>query len=211
MRDAGIDLIGAVRLPKNAFVKSASTEVVTDVLVFRKRFPDEPVPNNAWTRTAQIDVEGAKARVSQYFIDHPENVIGEHSMQGSMYGGKEEYTVNPRPGMSTEDVAIAARQALRNIAEKAPKFGAETSGICFSPQDVEAPHTLKDGSFFVHGDKIMQQGPGGATEAEIPKSKIGLAKDFVRLRDLARRCWRNSASSGRAMARHRQPIPGRVE
>lgn len=75
------DFLGAVRLPNGAHRRTAGTEVVTDVLVFRKRMAGEdPTPETMrWVKTAPTDIEGADARprMNRYFHEHPENVLGQ--------------------------------------------------------------------------------------------------------------------------------------
>lgn len=77
------DLLGAVRLPNGTHRRTAGTEVVTDVLVFRKRLPgEEPTPETLrWVKTEPTDIEGADSRplMNRYFHDHGENVLGEIS------------------------------------------------------------------------------------------------------------------------------------
>ena len=88
------DLVGAVRLPESAF---GDTQVVTDIIYLRKREPGEPQGDTSWVDTQQIEVAGDNGypqtfRINNYFAEHPEMVLGEHSAEGSMYRG-ETYTV----------------------------------------------------------------------------------------------------------------------
>lgn len=89
------DLLGAVRLPQIAFKQNAGTEVVTDVLFLRKRQPGEAAGGEAWLGRAEVKTPEGPALVNEYFARHPEMVLGEHSLQGSMRRANE-YTVLPR-------------------------------------------------------------------------------------------------------------------
>lgn len=77
------DLIGAVRLPQTAFKDNAGTDVVTDVLVLRKRMPGEAAGGAAWAGLAEVDTKDGKVSVNEYFASHPENVLGEQRISGN--------------------------------------------------------------------------------------------------------------------------------
>ncbi len=87
-----MDFVGAVRLPNTAFKSNAGTEVTTDVVVFRKLKKGEKATNTIWT-----DTEGSinGVRINKYFEANPQNILGEVSDQGTMYGDSKELTVNP--------------------------------------------------------------------------------------------------------------------
>jgi len=87
------DLVGAVRLPGNAFAKNAGTEVTTDILILRKK-DEHPFEGQPWRMVEKVDTPEGQAGINEYFVAHPEMVLGKHSLAGSMYGGKE-YTVLP--------------------------------------------------------------------------------------------------------------------
>jgi len=82
------------------------------VLFFRKRMHGE-TPAEDWIKSENIAIGDNKSRVNQYFHDHPEDVLGEHSMQGSMYRG-EEYTVTGSP----ENIEGRIRDRASEIAER---------------------------------------------------------------------------------------------
>jgi N12 class adenine-specific DNA methylase len=110
------DLVGAIRLPNSAFKANAGTEVTTDILFFRK--PDgTPFKGQPWLNMKSVGrysymKEGKKGKktevfgtisVNEYFHDHPEMVLGTHSMDGEMYSGEGEYTVIPTDGAKLAD------------------------------------------------------------------------------------------------------------
>lgn len=95
------DLVGAIRLPNNAFRGNANTEVVTDILVLRKQDGKVRI-GESWQSSIALEVDEEEAHgtnkvacVNEYFHRHPEMVIGKHSLQGKMYGANKEgqYTV----------------------------------------------------------------------------------------------------------------------
>ena len=92
--------IGALRLPNDAFVKNAGTEVVTDIIILQKLNIGEKADKNAsWLDVnGSIDVNGEKIRVNKYFEEHPNHILGRSAMDGSMYARSSkagtEYTVH---------------------------------------------------------------------------------------------------------------------
>jgi len=97
-------MLGAVRMPNDAFKDSAGTEVVTDV-IFLQRLKKDEVPDLQadWLDTDGIvrGEGGEKIRVNLYFAKNRNLMLGEPSMTGTMYGDKEEFTLNARPGQDT--------------------------------------------------------------------------------------------------------------
>lgn len=80
------DLVGAVRLPSGTHRRTAGTEALTDLLVFRRR-PDGQEPGDAgWLTTAPVRIDGELRRVSGYFAAHPERVLGRFTVGHGMYG-----------------------------------------------------------------------------------------------------------------------------
>ena len=105
------DLVAAVRLPGTAFEKNAGTQVTTDILIFRKKDSGLSPVSNAFRNVENIETPDGPAVVNEYFVQHPEMVLGEHSLQGSMYG-ENEYTLKPKDGESIEDGLKKALDAL---------------------------------------------------------------------------------------------------
>ena len=105
------DLVAAVRLPGTAFEKNAGTQVTTDILIFRKKDSGLSPVSNAFRNVENIETPDGPAVVNEYFVQHPEMVLGEHSLQGSMYG-ENEYTLKPKDGESIEDGLKKAIDAL---------------------------------------------------------------------------------------------------
>jgi N12 class adenine-specific DNA methylase len=107
------DLVGAVRLPSGAHRRAAGTDVVTDLLILRRREDDRAPDDTAWTATAPLMVDGASVRVNEYFLNHPQHVLGEWSTRGGLYRG-DELSVTGDP-----DCAPALDRVLREVTEQA--------------------------------------------------------------------------------------------
>jgi N12 class adenine-specific DNA methylase len=107
------DLVGAIRLPNNAFQSVAGTQVVTDLLVFRKK-SQEPFQGKAFVATEEIHLgqnrygQDIDVPLNQYFHEHPENVLGEYAL-GGLYN-QDQMTVVPDP--EEPDLALAIRQVV---------------------------------------------------------------------------------------------------
>ena len=123
---AHADFLGAVRLPTGAHRRAAGTDALTDVLVLRRRVSDEAWHAGRFELTQPIelpregdsdDLAPVEARVNEYFIEHPEMVLGEFTIGHGMYHG-EALRVSPRG--NTVD---ALRAALATIAERARRAG----------------------------------------------------------------------------------------
>ena len=80
------DLAGAIRLPTGAHLRAAGTRVVTDLLVLRRREPGRPPDSAAWEKTRLAGLDGAQVPVNEYFLDHPEAVLGQMAAVNGAYG-----------------------------------------------------------------------------------------------------------------------------
>lgn len=180
------DLIGAIRLPDTAFRDNAGTEVVTDILFFRKRKAGETAKDTAsWLPVKQIDVEGTKVWINTYFADHPEMVLGKHSTRGTMYAS-DSYTVSG----SSKDINASIREAVAKIKANAEKnnllFDAEEGGTENYDDLGAPPEHIKDGALYVKDGKILQRHGVGAVPANVKPADQARVKALIGLRDEAR-------------------------
>jgi hypothetical protein len=84
------DLVGAIRLPDDAFKKNANTEVTTDIVMLRKRLPGELPSGTVWRQVVEItNSAGDSIPVNEYYAAHPEMMLGEMRLEGRLYGGAE--------------------------------------------------------------------------------------------------------------------------
>ena len=169
------DLVGAIRLPNNAFKKNAGTEVVTDIIVLRKkdgtRFQGEQFELSAETTCA--DGSGT-ARINEYYVNHPEMVLGQHSMTGHMHGRADSYTVLP-------DKSNAFHQELGKRVDELGKRG-EVLGTAQETASLEnTPDTgnRKFGEYFIRDGKVLMQGKEDAIRM------VKVKADVERLRAMA--------------------------
>ena len=114
------DLIAAIRLPEGSFRAAAGTDVVVDILFFRKRRQtkcraDEVPSAPAWLDLEEVraaDVESDAIRVNEYFVAHPEMVLGGHDLTRGIHGPDETYTCRPIVGADLDDLLAHAIERL---------------------------------------------------------------------------------------------------
>src|SRR5437667_2362946 len=83
------DLIAAIRLPNTTFKGNAGTEVTTDILFLQKRAPGQEPAGEQWTDTKSIQIEDRAVPLNEYYIAHPDMMLGQLMLTGTMYRDKE--------------------------------------------------------------------------------------------------------------------------
>ena len=178
------ELLGAIRLPNNAFRANAGTDVVSDILFLQKR--DRPLdiaPD--WTQTGRTE-EGFT--VNQYFLDHPEMVLGRPTAESTQYG-KQDYTVAPIEGLELADQLHDAVKYIRGTYQEAalPELG-EGEDIDESlPADPDVKnysYTVVDGAVYFRENSRMVRPDLNATAEARVKGLVGLRDCVQRLIDL---------------------------
>ena len=173
------DLLGAIRLPNNAFKANAGTEVVSDIIFLQKR--DRPVDiEPAWVQLGKTKDGFA---INQYFVDHPEMVLGELTAESTQYG-REELTVAPLEGISLADQLAEAVQHIEGqyIAAEvdAPDIAEEEATRRTLPADPDVKnfsYTVVDGEVFYRENSVM-------TQVELSDTAKGRVTGMVELRQI---------------------------
>ena len=153
------DLLGAIRLPNNAFRANAGTDVVSDIIFLQKR--DRPADiEPAWVQLGKTEDGFA---INQYFVDHPEMVLGELTAESTQYG-REELTVAPIEGAVLSDQLAEAVQHIEGqytAAEvDAPDIAEEKTARRTLPADPDVKnfsYTVVDGEVFYRENSVMTQ------------------------------------------------------
>ncbi len=153
------DLLGAIRLPNNAFRANAGTDVVSDIIFLQKR--DRPIDHEPdWVQLGKTEDGFA---INQYFVDHPEMVLGELTTESTQYG-REELTVAPIEGANLADQLAEAVQHIEGqytAAEvDAPDIAEEEAPRRTLPADPEVKnfsYTVVDGEVFYRENSVMTQ------------------------------------------------------
>ena len=179
------DLLGAIRLPNDAFKKNAHTEVTTDIVILRKRLPGELPAGPAWKKTEPMtNSVGETIPVNEFFVAHPEMMLGEMRLEGRMYGRGEPTLVGNGQPLSerlAEAVALLPRDVFH--AEQQP-IAARTLADSFP-----APDQIKPNAYAVVNGQIMRR--DGDTLRIPPGLSPQVAKrirGLIRVRDAVRRC-----------------------
>ena len=178
------ELLGAIRLPNDAFKKNAGTEVVSDVLFLQKR--DRPLdiaPD--WTQVGRTE-DGFT--VNQYFLDHPEMVLGRPTAESTQYG-KQDYTVAPIEGLELADQLHDAVKYIQGTYQEAalPELGEGENideSLPADPNVKNYSYTVVDGAVYFRENSRMVRPDLNATAEARVKGLVGLRDCVQRLIDL---------------------------
>ena len=173
------DLLGAIRLPNNAFRANAGTDVVSDIIFLQKR--DRPADIEPdWVQLGKTEDGFA---INQYFVDHPEMVLGELTTESTQYG-REELTVAPIEGANLADQLAEAVQHIEGqytAAEiDAPDIAEEETTRRTLPANPEVKnfsYTVVDGEVFYRENSVM-------TQVELSDTAKGRVTGMVELRQI---------------------------
>ena len=172
------DLLGAIRLPNNAFKANAGTDVVSDIIFLQKR--DRPADiEPAWVQLGQTE-DGFT--LNSYFIDHPEMVLGQLTMESTQYG--HDLTVAPIEGTSLSDQLAEAVQhiggnytAVEIAAPDVADAEAQRKTLPADPTVKNFSYTVVDGEIYYRENSIM-------TQIELSDNAKGRVAGMVELRQI---------------------------
>ena len=153
------DLLGAIRLPNNAFRANAGTDVVSDIIFLQKR--DRPIDHEPdWVQLGKTEDGFA---INQYFVDHPEMVLGELTTESTQYG-REELTVAPIEGANLADQLAEAVQYIEGqyteVEVETPDIADAENEKRILPADPDVKnfsYTVVDGEVFYRENSVMTQ------------------------------------------------------
>ena len=177
------DLVGAIRLPSGAHQRAAGTDVVTDLLILRRREPDRHPDPAAWEQARLTEIDGAQVAVSEYFLDHPEAVLGQLGAVNGAHGAGD-LVVTP-PG----DIKEALVRALYVVTSNA-----RARGLTWTPAPGPPPPERQlatgpprqEGHLRALADGTFTRVSGGAEQPhEVPRSQAAELRQLLDLRDTA--------------------------
>ena len=172
------DLLGAIRLPNNAFKANAGTEVVSDIIFLQKR--DRPIDHEPdWVQLGKTEDGFA---INQYFVDHPEMVLGQLTMESTQYG--HDLTVAPIEGTSLADQLAEAVQHIEGnytAVEIAAPDVADAEAQC---KTLPADPTVKNFSYTVVDGEIYYRENSIMTQIELSDNAKGRVAGMVELRQI---------------------------
>lgn len=168
------ELLGAIRLPNNAFRANAGTDVVSDIIFLQRR--EHPIEiNEGWIHLGQSENGFA---INSYFAEHPEMVLGTPSSESTQYG-KQDYTVNPIEGA---DLGALLHEAVQKIGGKyqeaeLPDLGENEkidTSIPADPNVKNYTYTVVDGEVYYRKNSVMVKPELNATAKERVKGMVQL-------------------------------------
>lgn len=179
------DLLGAIRLPDSAFKGNAGTEVVTDILILKKRAANTPYAGEdfleaPWTYPVKGNYSGAN--INTYFENHPEMVLGTAAMDGGMYrGGSLTYKALEGRGSLADQI----REAFSRIDGKM-EYPATLSREKTNFAVERASKKTKENGLVVKDGKVYQNKGGELVEINKANGAAERISSMLEIRDAAR-------------------------
>ncbi|WP_428994632.1 DNA methylase [Blautia wexlerae] len=182
------ELLGAIRLPNNAFQRNANTSVVSDILFFQKR-DRASIEELEWLNLKETP-EGYS--VNAYFAEHPEMVLGEFTTESTQYG-KQEVTVKPKEGITLEEQLKEAVQNIHGTITELELSDTELEeDVVFIPADPE----VKNFSFTVVNEEVYYRENSVMNCMELPAMTAERVKGMVKIRDVTNELIRCQMEEG---------------
>ena len=173
------DLLGAIRLPNNAFRANAGTDVVSDIIFLQKR--DRPIDHEPdWVQLGKTEDGFA---INQYFVDHPEMVLGVLSTESTQYG-REELTVAPLEGISLADQLA---EAVQHIEGQYAEVEVETPDVADAEVErktLPADPDVKNFSYAVVDGEVYYRENSIMTQVELSDNAKARVTGMVELRQI---------------------------
>ena len=182
------ELLGAIRLPNNAFQRNANTSVVSDILFFQKR-DRASIEEPEWLNLKETP-EGYS--VNAYFAEHPEMVLGEFTTESTQYG-KQEVTVKPKEGITLEEQLKEAVQNIHGTITELELSDTELEkDVVFIPADPD----VKNFSFTVVNEEVYYRENSVMNRMELPAMTAERVKGMVKIRDVTNELIRCQMEEG---------------
>lgn len=170
------ELLGAIRLPNNAFQRNANTSVVSDILFFQKR-DRASIEEPEWLNLKETP-EGYS--VNAYFAEHPEMVLGEFTTESTQYG-KQEVTVKPKEGITLEE---QLKEAVQNIHGTITELELSDTELEEDVVSIPADPDVKNFSFTVVNEEVYYRENSVMNRMELPAMTAERVKGMVKIRDV---------------------------
>ena len=170
------ELLGAIRLPNNAFQRNANTSVVSDILFFQKR-DRASIEEPEWLNLKETP-EGYS--VNAYFAEHPEMVLGDFTTESTQYG-KQEVTVKPKEGITLEE---QLKEAVQNIHGTITELELSDTELEEDVVSIPADPDVKNFSFTVVNEEVYYRENSVMNRMELPAMTAERVKGMVKIRDV---------------------------
>ena len=184
---ARTELLGAIRLPNDAFKKNAGTEVTTDIVTLRKLRPGEAPTGPAWKQTADYTNDlGEAFSINEYFVARPEMMLGQLRLAGRMYRDNEP-TLEP----DGRDLADALKQAVERLPQNI--YQPQNQQVAEPPleQTIPAPDYIKPNAYCLHDGMVcVREDTVLRPLSDLPSETRARIRNLIPVRDAVRECLR---------------------
>ena len=171
------ELLGAIRLPNNAFSANAGTKVVSDIIFLKKR----ELPIDADPDWVHLGLTEEGFAINSYFVEHPEMVLGRLETESTQYG-REEITVSPIPGTDlAEQLGMAVRRIQGGYTPAVMEDRTETSA---NPDVIPADPTVNNYAYTIVSGRVFFRENSVMRLVELSEAEAGRVKGMVRLRGI---------------------------
>jgi len=181
------DLVGAVRLPTGAHRRAAGSDVVTDLLIFRRREPDQPPAGTSWETVVAITIDGTPMKINSYFDQRPDNMLGEVGTTRGMHGAETLTITGDLDRLEDElagildQITFTARREGLVMTDRPPELEARRAAAA------PAAPELWDGTIVADPSGFSTVAGGELQPLDVPKSGAGELRALLGLRDGASR------------------------
>ena len=175
---ARADLLGVVRLPRNAFLRNSGTGVVTDILFFQKR-ESAVIEPPEWVG---LDKTPEGFEINAYFARHPEMILGTLSSENTQYAAQE-FTVEPIPGANLPE---QLREALQNIHGTILEAELSDTDLEETVQSLPADPDVRNFSYAVVEGRVYYRENSVMNPVDLSANAAGRVTAMIRLRDSVR-------------------------
>ncbi len=191
---ARADLVGAVRLPNTAFKGNAGTEVTADILFLQKREKGAAAQGGAWEALGLVEAPDGAVEINEYFARHPEMMLGEMRLEGTMYRARE-------PTLAGEFSAERLREAIAKLPADIWRIQARAPGSRAPPDlatDISDPGEIKDGAYGVRDNRLVIRRGGTFEIAKVSANLAWRIRGLLGVRDAVRDVFRTQLEDASA-------------
>ena len=183
----GSVLLGALRLPNTAFKANAGTEVTTDILFLQKRSPEMPPPSESWTGLGTIETADGLIEVNEYFVRHPEMMLGRMEIGHGQYGLVPELIGTLNATILSEAISRLPGNVYRDRESSGPVF---RTGL----EQVPAVGAVKEGGLADRDGQIVIRRGDDFEPLALPASVRARIRGMLQVRDAVREVFRTQLS-----------------
>ncbi len=182
------ELLGAIRLPNNAFKKNAGTEVTTDIIMLRKLRPGEPPSGHNWKKIVDYTNNlGETITLNEYFAARPEMMLGRMRLSGGMYGSNE-----PTLEADGRTLGDALAQAIERLPQNIYQAHAQPVAEPTLDQAMPAPDVVKPNAYCLHDGMVcIREEDVLRPLTDMPSETRSRIRHLIPVRDAVRACLRS--------------------